>query len=113
MYYVLCLHSGIGGIPDSTLLGMKNHKVATFPVLLFIRSKLWFWLCSWLYEVEEVFSENVAMQPMISYAVNSFQDLGIHTELVCDGILDLIDAGVINNRRKSVLPGKVGGRWTS
>ncbi|KHJ80589.1 butyryl-CoA:acetate CoA-transferase domain protein, partial [Oesophagostomum dentatum] len=53
------LQLGIGAIPDSTLLAMKNHK-----------------------------------------------DLGIHTELLSDGVMDLIEKGVINNSRKSVLPGK-------
>ncbi|KHJ96575.1 Acetyl-CoA hydrolase/transferase [Oesophagostomum dentatum] len=53
------LQLGIGAIPDSTLLAMKNHK-----------------------------------------------DLGIHTELLGDGVMDLIERGVINNSRKSVMPGK-------
>jgi len=35
------------------------------------------------------------------------KDLGIHTELFSDGILDLVEAGVINNKRKSVHPGKI------
>ncbi|KAK6737742.1 hypothetical protein RB195_020070 [Necator americanus] len=54
------LQLGIGAIPDSTLLAMKNHK-----------------------------------------------DLGIHTELLGDGVIDLIKSGVINNSKKTVLPGKV------
>jgi acyl-CoA hydrolase len=35
------------------------------------------------------------------------QDLGIHTELVGDGVIPLIEAGVINGRRKNFLPRKV------
>ncbi len=35
------------------------------------------------------------------------KDLGVHTEVFSDGIIDLIDAGVINNRRKTLHPGKV------
>jgi acyl-CoA hydrolase len=34
-------------------------------------------------------------------------DLGIHTEMFSDGIVDLVEAGVINNRRKSVHPGVI------
>ena len=33
-------------------------------------------------------------------------DLGIHTEMLGDGILTLIEAGAVNNRRKNYLPGK-------
>lgn len=35
------------------------------------------------------------------------KDLGIHSEMVSDGIIDLIDQGVITNRAKTILPGKV------
>jgi 4-hydroxybutyrate CoA-transferase len=35
------------------------------------------------------------------------QDLGIHTELVGDGVIPLIEAGIINGRRKNFLPRKV------
>jgi len=35
------------------------------------------------------------------------KDLGVHTEVFSDGIIDLIEAGVITNRRKSLHPGKV------
>ncbi|MDI4631794.1 acetyl-CoA hydrolase/transferase family protein [Pelomonas sp. V22] len=34
------------------------------------------------------------------------QDLGIHTEMIGDGILTLIEAGAVTNRRKNHLPGK-------
>ena len=34
------------------------------------------------------------------------RDLGIHTEMLGDGILSLIEAGVVTNRRKNYLPGK-------
>lgn len=34
-------------------------------------------------------------------------DLGIHTEVVSDGIIDLIEAGVVNGRRKTLHPNKV------
>lgn len=34
-------------------------------------------------------------------------DLGIHTEMVGDGILTLIESGAVNNLKKNYLPGKV------
>jgi acyl-CoA hydrolase len=34
-------------------------------------------------------------------------DLGIHTEMVGDGILTLIESGAVTNRNKNYLPGKV------
>ena len=34
-------------------------------------------------------------------------DLGVHTEMFSDGILDLVEAGVITNRRKRVHPGRL------
>jgi 4-hydroxybutyrate CoA-transferase len=35
------------------------------------------------------------------------KDLGIHTELFSDGVIDLVDAGVLTNARKSLHPGKI------
>lgn len=35
------------------------------------------------------------------------KDLGIHTEMFSDGLLELIEAGVITNKYKTVLPGKI------
>ncbi len=34
-------------------------------------------------------------------------DLGIHTEMVGDGIMSLVEAGVVTNRRKNYNPGKI------
>jgi acyl-CoA hydrolase len=34
-------------------------------------------------------------------------DLGIHTEMIGDGILTLLDSGAVTNRRKNYLPGKM------
>src|SRR5437868_10621985 len=34
------------------------------------------------------------------------RDLGVHTEMLGDGILKLIEAGAVTNRRKTYLPGK-------
>lgn len=35
------------------------------------------------------------------------KDLGIHTQLITDGLLPLFEKGVITNRKKSLLPGRV------
>ncbi|HSF43615.1 MAG TPA: acetyl-CoA hydrolase/transferase C-terminal domain-containing protein [Thermoanaerobaculia bacterium] len=35
------------------------------------------------------------------------RDLGIHTEMLSDGVMNLTEAGVITGRRKSFLPGKI------
>jgi acyl-CoA hydrolase/N-acetylglutamate synthase-like GNAT family acetyltransferase len=35
------------------------------------------------------------------------KDLGVHTEVFSDGLIDLIEAGVINNTKKTLHPGKV------
>jgi acyl-CoA hydrolase len=35
------------------------------------------------------------------------KDLGIHTEMLGDGILTLLEAGVVTNRRKNYMPGKM------
>jgi acyl-CoA hydrolase len=35
------------------------------------------------------------------------KDLGIHTEMIGDGILSLIEQGVVTNRRKNFMPGKM------
>ena len=34
-------------------------------------------------------------------------DLGVHTEMIGDGILTLIDSGAVTNRKKNYLPGKM------
>jgi acyl-CoA hydrolase len=39
--------------------------------------------------------------------LTSKQDLGIHTEMIGDGILTLVDSGAVTNRRKTLLPGKM------
>jgi acyl-CoA hydrolase len=39
--------------------------------------------------------------------LKSKKDLGIHSEMVCDGIVDLIEKGVITNEKKTLHPGKV------
>ncbi len=39
--------------------------------------------------------------------LESKRDLGIHTELFSDGVMDLVNRGVINNERKTLHPGKI------
>jgi acetyl-CoA hydrolase len=35
------------------------------------------------------------------------KDLGIHSELISDSVIDLVEAGVVNNSRKSIHAGKI------
>lgn len=35
------------------------------------------------------------------------KDLGIHTEMFSDGVIDLVNAGIITNSRKSIQTGKI------
>jgi acetyl-CoA hydrolase len=35
------------------------------------------------------------------------KNLGIHSELISDGVIDLVEAGVVNGSRKSLHPGKI------
>jgi 4-hydroxybutyrate CoA-transferase len=39
--------------------------------------------------------------------LDSKKDLGIHTELFSDGVIDLVDRGIINGEKKSLHPGKI------
>ena len=43
---------------------------------------------------------------VLPYLMNK-KDLGVHTEVFTDGLIDLIEAGVINNRKKNINQGKV------
>jgi acyl-CoA hydrolase len=40
-------------------------------------------------------------------ALTDRRDLGIHTEMLSDGVMHLTEAGIINGRRKTFLPGKI------
>ena len=48
-----------------------------------------------------------AIPDAVLSALTNHKDLGIHTEMFSDGAIDLIEAGVINGRRKRTHPGKV------
>jgi acyl-CoA hydrolase len=43
----------------------------------------------------------------VLYHLAGKNDLGVHTEMFSDGLVELIDAGVINGRKKTLHPGKV------
>ncbi len=43
----------------------------------------------------------------LSTALLQHRNLGIHTEVIGDGVMELFKAGVIDNSRKTLLPGKV------
>ncbi|MEN9414619.1 MAG: hypothetical protein RLZ62_923, partial [Bacteroidota bacterium] len=38
--------------------------------------------------------------------LTNHKDLGVHTEMFSDGLLPLINSGVVNNKKKKVLPGR-------
>jgi len=40
-------------------------------------------------------------------ALSGRRDLGIHTEMLSDSVIDLVESGAINGRRKTLLPGKL------
>ncbi|MCM2359511.1 MAG: 4-hydroxybutyrate CoA-transferase [Geobacteraceae bacterium] len=39
--------------------------------------------------------------------LHSKKDLGVHSELISDGVIDLVERGVITNARKTLHPGKI------
>jgi len=43
----------------------------------------------------------------VLHYLDNFKDLGIHTEMFSDGIIPLIDKGVITNAAKTLHPGKI------
>jgi len=45
-------------------------------------------------------------------SLDNHKDLGIHTEMFSDGIIPLIEKGIVNNSKKRVHPGKVVGSFT-
>ncbi|MDJ0883034.1 MAG: GNAT family N-acetyltransferase [Desulfobacterales bacterium] len=44
---------------------------------------------------------------MILQYLDQKNDLGVHTQLVTDGLMPLFEKGVVNNRKKTLLPGRV------
>ena len=47
-----------------------------------------------------------ALPNMVCKQLSGRKDLGIHTEALCPGMIDLIEAGVVTNRRKRLNTGK-------
>jgi len=43
----------------------------------------------------------------VLYYLQDKRDLGIHTELFSDGVVELVDKGVVTNERKTLHPGKI------
>lgn len=48
-----------------------------------------------------------AIPDAVLACLGNMRDLGIHSEMFSDGIVDLVERGVITGRRKSFLPGKI------
>ena len=48
-----------------------------------------------------------AIPDAVLKALNNHRDIGIHTEMFSDGVIDLVSAGVINNINKTIHPGKL------
>ncbi len=44
---------------------------------------------------------------MILRYLDQKKDLGVHTQLITDGLMPLFEKGVVNNRKKTLLPGRV------
>ncbi len=43
---------------------------------------------------------------VLKYLFNK-KDLGVHSEMISDGVIDLVEAGVVTNARKTLHPGKI------
>jgi acyl-CoA hydrolase len=48
-----------------------------------------------------------AIPNTILSALHGHRDLGVHTELVSDGFIDLVESGAVTGARKDIIPGKV------
>jgi 4-hydroxybutyrate CoA-transferase len=48
-----------------------------------------------------------AIPDAVLHQLSGHKDLGIHTELFADGVIDLVERGVINGERKSIHRGKI------
>lgn len=48
-----------------------------------------------------------AVPDAVLYSLKDKRDLGIHSEMISDGVIDLYEAGVINNSKKSIDQGKM------
>jgi acyl-CoA hydrolase len=48
-----------------------------------------------------------AIPDAVLAALTGHKDLGVHTEMFSDGLIDLVERGVVTNERKRVHPGKI------
>ena len=48
-----------------------------------------------------------AIPDAVLLSLGDKKDLGIHSEMISDGVVDLVDKGVITNKKKSIHPGKI------
>lgn len=48
-----------------------------------------------------------AIPDSVLHYLRNHRDLGVHSELFSDGVIDLVEAGIINGARKSLHPGKM------
>jgi acyl-CoA hydrolase len=53
-----------------------------------------------------------AIPDAVLAALDTHKDLGIHSEMFSDGVIDLVERGVVNGRLKKAHPGKVVGGFT-
>ncbi|HBV97505.1 MAG: 4-hydroxybutyrate CoA-transferase [Peptococcaceae bacterium BICA1-7] len=53
------------------------------------------------------------MPNAVARALINKKNLGVHTEMITDGMVDLVEAGVINGREKSLHPGKIIGSFAA
>ncbi|MBS4029906.1 MAG: acetyl-CoA hydrolase/transferase family protein [Clostridiales bacterium] len=47
----------------------------------------------------------------VTKALMSKHDLGMHTEMITDGVVDLVECGAVNNSKKTLHPGKIIGTF--
>jgi acyl-CoA hydrolase len=52
-----------------------------------------------------------AIPDAVLRALDTHEDLGVHTEMFSDGVVDLVEAGVVTGANKTVHPGKIVGSF--
>ncbi len=52
-----------------------------------------------------------AIPDAVLASLDNHKDLGIHTEMFSEGVIDLLEKGIINNANKNIHPGKVVGSF--
>ncbi len=54
-----------------------------------------------------------AMPNAVAQALQNKSNLGIHTEMITDGMVDLVESGVVTGRKKTLHPGKIIGSFAA